>query len=222
MLHLHLLLWLVDAPTGETMKKLLKSESFQQKISQFIGSNLRAHVPGLDSAESVKAIPVEKEIAFNCPPNPDSDDYDKLLQQFELRLTRAEQIHTCYLWCCLILDKHQQILCTSGNFSSCTSLHRSAQTWTHSSFNFSQLHRPAQHLKLLKTKKQSLLMKRAIIAANIELHSPLQQPMRLMKMEIGNRNGCTHILMVGSQAYSSTLDVTMMANSSQTVKTRKM
>jgi len=53
---------------------------------------------------------------------------------------------------------HQQILCTSGHFSSCTSLHRSAQTWTHSSVNFSQLHRPAQHLKLLKTKKQSLLM----------------------------------------------------------------
>ena len=53
---------------------------------------------------------------------------------------------------------HQQILCTSGNFSSCTGLHRPAQTWTCSSVNFSQLHRPAQHLKLLKTKKQSLLM----------------------------------------------------------------
>jgi len=53
-------------------------------------------------------------------------------------------------------NQYQQILCTSGNFSSCTGLHRSAQTWAHSSVNFSQLHRPAQHLKLLKTKKNEV------------------------------------------------------------------
>ena len=60
--------------------------------------------------------------------------------------------------CCDETCMHQQILCTSGNFSSCTGLHRPAETWTCSSVSFSQLHRPAQHLKLLRTKKQSLLM----------------------------------------------------------------
>ena len=104
-LHLHILLWLENAPTSEEMTLLLKSPEFRNKAASFIRANLRAYIPGLDSVESVKAIPREKDIAYSRPPNPDCDNYDEQLKLFELKLARTEQIHTCKLRRCLIRDK---------------------------------------------------------------------------------------------------------------------
>ena len=66
-LHIHMLLWLMNAPTGDEMIELLKSEDFRQHIVAYIKANLRAYVPGLKSAASVKSIPTEKDIAWNRP-----------------------------------------------------------------------------------------------------------------------------------------------------------
>ena len=110
-LHLHLLLWLENAPTSEDMTVMLKSEDFRQKVAGFIHSNLHAYLPGLDSAESIRAIPWEKEIAFNRPPNPHSTSYANELADFELRLARSEQVHTCCPWRCLLKDKNGKSYC---------------------------------------------------------------------------------------------------------------
>ena len=80
-------------------------------MAAFIKANLRAYLPGLESAESVKAIPREKDIAWNRPPNPDSSDYNERLADFELRLARTEQIHTCRPRRCLVYDRHGQLRC---------------------------------------------------------------------------------------------------------------
>ncbi|KAK6984418.1 hypothetical protein R3P38DRAFT_2575975, partial [Favolaschia claudopus] len=47
------------------MVELLKQEPFRTRIAAYIQANLRAHLPGLETAQSVESIPVEKDIAYN-------------------------------------------------------------------------------------------------------------------------------------------------------------
>ncbi|KAJ7031924.1 hypothetical protein C8F04DRAFT_959644 [Mycena alexandri] len=90
---------------------LLKQESFRARISAYIKANLRAYLPGLETAESVKSIPVEKDIAYSRPPNPTAADYDEQLRHVELRLARTEQVHTCKPRRCLIVTKSGRLRC---------------------------------------------------------------------------------------------------------------
>jgi len=110
-LHLHLIIWLENAPNSDKMNEMLSSPDFHAKVSEYIQANLCAYIPGLDSKDTIQAIPCEKEITFNCPPNPDSMTYDKDLAEFELRLARTEQIHTCKVRRCLIPDKNRIYRC---------------------------------------------------------------------------------------------------------------
>lgn len=104
-LHLHLIVWLENAPSSDKMNEMLSTQDFRIKVSEYIQANLRAYLPGLDSKETIQAIPREKEISFNRPPNPDSMTYDNDLAEFELRLARTEQIHICKVRRCLVPDK---------------------------------------------------------------------------------------------------------------------
>ncbi|OCH89790.1 hypothetical protein OBBRIDRAFT_813030 [Obba rivulosa] len=81
-LHLHLLLWLIGAPM-----------TFRACIVAYIQANLRAH--------DIKNIPNETDIAYARPPNLDTPDYTDQLADFERRLVRSQQLHTCDLRCCL-------------------------------------------------------------------------------------------------------------------------
>ncbi|KIL55634.1 hypothetical protein M378DRAFT_90614 [Amanita muscaria Koide BX008] len=110
-LHLHLLLWLKHAPSSDEMTELLKDATFRSRIVAFIQANFRAYLPGLESAEAVKRLPCQKDIAFNRPPKPNLADYDVQLQQLELGLARAEQVHTCKIRRCLIPDKNGRLIC---------------------------------------------------------------------------------------------------------------
>lgn len=110
-LHLHLLLYLMHAPSPDEMVQLLKSQAFRDRILAYIRVNLRAYLPGLESADSIKNIPHQKDVAYNRPPNPDAADYDSQFSSLELILARTEQIHTCKPGRCLIFDKHGQLKC---------------------------------------------------------------------------------------------------------------
>ena len=105
-LHAHMLLWLVDAPTNEEMNNLLKTTEFKERVLRFIKRNIRAYLPGLESAESVKHIPNESDIAYSRPPDPDARDYNNLLEDFERRVVRSKQIHTCHGSRCLVPVKN--------------------------------------------------------------------------------------------------------------------
>lgn len=110
-LHLHLLLYLMHAPSPDEMLELLKTEAFRERIVAYIRANLRAYLPGLESAESIKTIPRQKDIAYNRPPDPDAANYDDRISSLELILARTEQVHTCKIGRCLIFDKHGQLKC---------------------------------------------------------------------------------------------------------------
>jgi hypothetical protein len=106
-----MLLWAKNTPTGDEMEEMLKSEDFRERICAFIKANIRAFAPGLETAASVKAVPVEKDIAYNRPPNPNLPNYEERLRAFELRLARTEQVHTCRVKRCLIPDNKGVLVC---------------------------------------------------------------------------------------------------------------
>ncbi|RDX39932.1 hypothetical protein OH76DRAFT_1366982 [Lentinus brumalis] len=90
---------------------MLHTEEFRARVVAYIGANLRAYLPGLESAQTVKGIPKEKEISYSRPPHPDSPDYDAQCQQYELRLARVQQVHTCKIGRCLRYDRKGALSC---------------------------------------------------------------------------------------------------------------
>lgn len=110
-LHLHMLFWLKNTPSPDEMLELLKSEEFRDKIRAYIKANIRAYVPGLESAESVAAIPKSKTFLYNRPPKPGTDNYEAQLDAFELQLARIEQVHVCKPRRCLFPNKHGRLRC---------------------------------------------------------------------------------------------------------------
>lgn len=110
-LHLHLLVWLENAPPPDEMERLLKTEEFREKVRKYISANLRAYLPGLESTESVQAIPNIVEVAWTRPPCPDAEDYDQQLLDLELQVVRAKQVHTCEIRRCLVPDHSGHLKC---------------------------------------------------------------------------------------------------------------
>ncbi|THG94148.1 hypothetical protein EW026_g7265 [Hermanssonia centrifuga] len=110
-LHLHMLIWLRHVPSTAEMADLLKREEFRAKVCTYIKANIRAYLPGLESAESVKALPKTKNVAYCRPPKPGGADYEKELQVLELKLARVEQVHTCKPVRCLRTDKRGDVYC---------------------------------------------------------------------------------------------------------------
>jgi hypothetical protein len=110
-LHLHLLVWLFGAPSEDEMHRLLQDAEFRARVLAYIRANLRAHVPGLESAAAIKQTPNETEIAYSRPVDPDAPDYDAQLVNFERRLVRAKQVHTCELRRCLVPNKRGYYRC---------------------------------------------------------------------------------------------------------------
>ena len=77
-LHLHMLIWLKDAPTSIEMKQKLLTDEFRDLIRSFIKENMRSHIDGLESDQSVKQFPNETDIAYSRPPHPSSTTYEKI------------------------------------------------------------------------------------------------------------------------------------------------
>lgn len=98
-LHLHLVLWLQDAPTAKEMKDALQSEIFREKIRQFIAVNIRADIDGAD-AQAIASMPREKEVAYSRPVDPRNPDYATKLKTREKTLAKAVQLHRCSLKTC--------------------------------------------------------------------------------------------------------------------------
>lgn len=56
MLHLHLLLWLEDAPTSQEMTEALHEEAFRERAREWIKKNITADIGGLSVSE-IEALP---------------------------------------------------------------------------------------------------------------------------------------------------------------------
>jgi hypothetical protein len=110
-LHLHMLLFLRNAPTSAEMHALLQTEEFCNRLVKFIQQSFRAYLPGLESKASIAKIPKEPEIVYSRPINPDMQDYDVEVSKFELRLARTEQVHDCSFRRCLVPAKDGFVRC---------------------------------------------------------------------------------------------------------------
>ncbi|KIO05456.1 hypothetical protein M404DRAFT_54843, partial [Pisolithus tinctorius Marx 270] len=82
-LHLHMLLWLKHSPPTDDIERLLLEESFRERVHSFIRANMRAHLPGLESAQSIKTIPNDVDVAYCRPPKPQAEHYDEEVARLE-------------------------------------------------------------------------------------------------------------------------------------------
>lgn len=98
-LHLHMLLWLVDAPSAAEMKSALKSEKFRDKLVTFIKTSIRASI-GEMTHEQVAAMPKTGGVSYSRPIDPRTNSFDER-EESEKILVRALQYHQCSLAACL-------------------------------------------------------------------------------------------------------------------------
>jgi hypothetical protein len=94
-LHLYLLMWLVDAPSTDDIKCLLKSQFFWQWVIEYTHTVFRAHINGLESMDAMNALPTDPEVVYSWPPNPTDKDYWKKYEQMKKEVVRTKQVHTC-------------------------------------------------------------------------------------------------------------------------------
>ncbi|KAJ7080494.1 hypothetical protein C8R43DRAFT_965727 [Mycena crocata] len=93
-LHLHILLWLVGAPTAEQMRAALKTETFREKVVKYIGQTIKADIKGKD-ATAIEAMPITLNVAYDRPIDPRTPNYDYLTAQAEAKIARTVQFHNC-------------------------------------------------------------------------------------------------------------------------------
>ncbi|GJJ10016.1 hypothetical protein Clacol_004242 [Clathrus columnatus] len=110
-LHLHTIIWLKNTPSSEKIHEMLQTICFRDKVCQFIKANFHAYLPGLENKESINSIPRDKEITYNRPIDPQVDEYETKVRDFEIKLASMEQIHTCHPKRCLNLNKQGQLEC---------------------------------------------------------------------------------------------------------------
>ena len=109
-LHVHMLLWLEDAPNSNEMHEFLKTEEFQDRIRAYIKQNIRAHVDGLHE-EMLKSTPHETQLAYSRPPDPDAANWAADFAVKEQRVVWSQQVHTCMKSTCLRYNKHGKLVC---------------------------------------------------------------------------------------------------------------
>ncbi len=106
-LHLHMLLWLKDAPSATEMKAALKSESFRDKLVKFIKGSIRASIGDM-SHDQVAAIPKTPGISYSRPLDPRMASSNES-EESEEKLVRALQYHQCSLATCLRVVKGRMV-----------------------------------------------------------------------------------------------------------------
>jgi len=97
-LHLHLLVWLKDAPSTTEMKVALKSPAYRAKIQEFISRNIRADIDNMTTPQ-ISKIPKIPGVSYSRPIDPLLKPMESEVQ--EKQLARAVQLHKCSLASCL-------------------------------------------------------------------------------------------------------------------------
>lgn len=98
-LHLHMLVWLHNAPTSKEMQTALKTDEFRDKVSKYIGSIIRADIDGLNK-EQIEALPKEQAVTYSRPDDPYTVPEEER-NETEKRLVRSLQVHNCSMSTCL-------------------------------------------------------------------------------------------------------------------------
>lgn len=106
-LHLHMLVWLEDAPTSEEMQQYLKKEEFRAHIKKFIGNTIKADIENKTS-EEILQIARDSEISYSRTADP-SHLTPRQKQDIENVRVRNLQFHTCTTTTCLKIVKKKLV-----------------------------------------------------------------------------------------------------------------
>lgn len=109
-LHVHMLLWLKNAPNADEMLDLLTFPQFRDKVASYIDHNIRTHLDGFDE-EYVKNHERESHISFSRPPDPRGINWKKEVTMMEQKLARAHQVHVCKTSTCLRRNAQGKLIC---------------------------------------------------------------------------------------------------------------
>ena len=112
-LHIHMILWLTNAPNADEMKDLLQSEDFRDNVVQYIKDNIRAHLDLFGESNIKQMIPLPT-LAYSRPPDPKSSTWKEDFQAAEHQIVRSQQVHTCSRNTCLVLDRYSKLVCKRG------------------------------------------------------------------------------------------------------------
>jgi hypothetical protein len=74
-LHLHLLVWLMDALSPTEMKAALATTEFREQVKNYIATVIKADIAG-KTKEEINTIPKETSAAFSVPPDPRIADFE--------------------------------------------------------------------------------------------------------------------------------------------------
>lgn len=94
MLHLHLLLWLADAPTSQEMEDALKREDFRTRVKSWIEHNITADIGGL-TTKDIEALPKQNNFSFSRPMHPRSPNFSEHRSSELKKLARSLLVHVC-------------------------------------------------------------------------------------------------------------------------------
>ena len=97
-LHLHMLLWLKDAPTGSVMQAALKDDCFRLRIAEYIKSTIRADIDN-KSTDDILRIQKRPAISYSRPVDPIL--HEKESAEEEKLIARCVQFHKCNTSTCL-------------------------------------------------------------------------------------------------------------------------
>ncbi|KAG9124525.1 hypothetical protein FRC07_011299, partial [Ceratobasidium sp. 392] len=115
-LHLHMLIWLHNAPPPRRMKEMLRTSEFQAKILSYLNANIRSFRPGLTNKDEVDRMQACSDIAYLRSPNPSLPirDFNAQLDELETKVVRAKQVHRCEFGKCLRFDRTGKVACKRG------------------------------------------------------------------------------------------------------------
>ena len=99
-LHVHMFIWLKNAPNADEIHSLLNKEAFHEQIKAYIEANIQAHLDAFD-VKMVKSMPHESNLAYSRPLDPDLPDWKDQVHALEQCLIQSQQIHTCKHTTCL-------------------------------------------------------------------------------------------------------------------------
>ena len=112
-LHLHILLWLQNAPSLPEMHYLLKTEYFHLKVVQFLKANIHTCIPGLDSLAAIRAVSNDMYVTYSCSPNSSNDNqsYNTECAEYEHHMVHVKQVYICELCQCLQVNQKGTLTC---------------------------------------------------------------------------------------------------------------
>jgi hypothetical protein len=109
-LHVHMLVWLKDAPNADEMMELLTHSEFRERIATYINHTVRTDLQGFDE-EFVRETRFEPHVSFSRPPNPSIQDWERDMTVMERKLARAHQVHVCKTSTCLRRNRKGNLEC---------------------------------------------------------------------------------------------------------------